>query len=117
MSIIAPAVIPKVYSGSVNATKVEVTDNAQTLIYTISLLNATAAEAYLQIFDADSADVTVGTTTPDIVIGVGAEGNPYYDFSAHPILLTTGFTIASTTARDGSTNAVQEVLITYSTKA
>ncbi len=117
MSIIAPAVIPVVYNGSVNATKVEVTDNAQSLIYTISILNATSAEAYLQIFDADATNVTVGTTTPTIVLGVGAEGNPHFDFSNHPILLTTGFTIASTTARAGSSNAVQEVTITYSTKA
>ena len=102
----------KVYNGSINATKAEVTDNPSILIYSITLLNATAAEAYLQVFNADSADVTVGSTTPDFVIGVDATDELHCPFPK-PILFNAGLTIASTTTRAGSTNAVQEVTITY----
>lgn len=114
MGIISAANIhvSKVYNGTVNATKAEVTDNPNVLIYSIDRLNATAAEAYLQVFDADANDVTVGTTTPTFVLGSGAEGNPHSHFNP-PIRFTSGLTIASTTARTGSTNAVQEVTITY----
>ncbi len=105
-----------VYNGTVNATKAEVTDNPNVHIYSIALLNATAAEAYLQVYDADSSNVTVGTTVADFVIGNGAEGAFQCVFNP-PIQFTTGFSIASTTARAGSTNAVQEVTITYASEA
>jgi hypothetical protein len=76
------------------------------------VLNATSAEAYLQIFDKVTGDVTVGTTAPTLVFGVGAEGNPHFLFPK-PIYFKTGLVIASATARVGDTNAVQEVSITY----
>lgn len=102
----------KVYNGSVNATKAEVTDDVNSLIHSITLLNATAAEAYLQVFDADADAVTVGTTAPTFVIGCDTLGQLHCVFP-NPIRFSTGFTIASTTTRAGSTNAVQEVTITY----
>lgn len=104
------------YNGVVGGTEVEVTDNADSLIYSITLLNLTAAIAYLQIIDADAADVTIGTTTPTFVIAVPASGSLHCSFPK-PIRLTSGFTIASTTARGGATGANQEVLITYATSA
>ena len=59
------SILPDFYNGSVNATKVVVTA-APTLIQSISVLNATSAEAYLQIFDSLTAGVTVGSTAPFI---------------------------------------------------
>jgi len=105
--------VSKVFNATVNATKAEVDDNAGALIHSITVLNATAAEAFLQVFDADADDVTVGTTVRDFVIGCDAVQQLHCAFPV-PIHFTTGFTIASTTARDGNTNAVMEVTITYS---
>ena len=105
------SVLDSYYNGSVNATKVVVTA-APTLIQSISVLNATSAEAYLQLFDKVTGGVTVGTTAPTLVFGVGAEGNPHFLFPK-PIYFKTGLVIASATARVGDTNAVQEVSITY----
>lgn len=102
----------KTYNGSVTGTAIEVTDNSNALIYSITLLNTTAALAYFQVFDADSANVTVGTTTPTFVIGVAASGTVHCVFPK-PIRFTTGFTIASTTARADATGAIQEATITY----
>ena len=106
----------KVFNASVNATKQEVTDNPNSLIYSISLLNATAAEAYLQVFDADADSVTVGSTAPTFVLGVDQTRDQHFVFPK-PIKFTTGFTVASTTTRAGSSNAVQEVAITYMDRA
>ena len=105
------SVLDSYYNGSVNATKVVVTA-APTLIQSISVLNATSAEAYLQIFDSLTAGVTVGSTAPSLVFGVGAEGNPHFLFPK-PIYFKTGLVIASATARAGASNAVQEISITY----
>ena len=59
------SVLDSYYNGSVNGTKVVVTA-APTLIQSISVLNATSAEAYLQLFDKATGDVTVGSTAPFI---------------------------------------------------
>ena len=104
------------FNASVNATKQEVTDNPNVLIYSITLLNATAAEAYFQVFDADADDVTVGTTTPTFIIGVEAGSQISVEYPK-PVRFYKGLTVASTTARDGSTNAVQEATITYVSRA
>ena len=105
------SVLDSYYNGSVNGTKVVVTA-APTLIQSISVLNATSAEAYLQLFDSLTGGVTVGSTAPSMVFGVGAEGNPHFVFPK-PIYFKTGLVIASATARGGASNAVQEVNITY----
>ena len=105
------SVLDSYYNGSVNGTKVVVTA-APTLIQSISVLNATSAEAYLQLFDKVTGDVTVGSTAPSMVFGVGAEGNPHYVFPK-PIYFKTGLVVASATARDGNSAAIQEVSITY----
>ena len=107
------SVLDSYYNGSVNATKVVVTA-APTLIQSISVLNATSAEAYLQLFDKATGDVTVGSTAPSLVFGVGAEGNPHFLFPK-PIYFKTGLVIASATARAGASNAIQEISITYAT--
>ena len=105
------SVLDSYYNGSVNGTKVVVTA-APTLIQSISVLIATSAEAYLQLFDKVTGDVTVGSTAPSMVFGVGAEGNPHYVFPT-PIYFKTGLVVASATARDGNSAAIQEVSITY----
>ena len=107
------SVLDSYYNGSVSSTNLTV-NASPTLIQTISVLNATSAEAYLQIYDKATGGVTVGTTAPSMVFGVGAEGNPHFLFPK-PIYFPTGLVIASTTARAGDSGAVQEVNITYAT--
>ena len=105
------SVLDSYYNASVSNTNLTVNDSP-TLIQSISVLNATSAEAYLQLFDLAIGDVTVGTTAPSLVFGVGAEGNPHFLFPK-PIYFKTGLVIASATARAGASNAVQEISITY----
>lgn len=104
--------VTKVYNGSVAGTKIEVTDNPNVLIYSITAMNAGIAEGYIQVFDKDSVNVTVGATAPDFVIGVEATTSLHVDFPK-PVLFTSGFTIASTTSRTGSIAAAMEITITY----
>ncbi len=74
-------------------------------VYGWSVMNTTAAIAYVQVFNALSANVTLGVTVPDWVIPVPANGttgagsNGWIPVS---ILHATGITIACTTTRTGS---------------
>ena len=105
------SVLDSYYNASVSNTNLTV-NASPTLIQSISVLNATSAEAYLQLFDLAIGDVTVGTTVPNLVFGVEAGGNPHYLFPK-PIYFKTGLVVASTTARVGDSAAIQEVSITY----
>jgi len=108
--------VSKVFNQSVNATKVEVTDDTKILIYSITLHNGSAIEGYLQVFDLDADDVTVGTTTSTFVIGNEATSQIHCPFPK-PILFTSGLTLASTSTRANSTDSLQEVTITYASEA
>jgi len=103
----------KVYSAAVTGTKVGVTTKDEVLIFSISIFSDTGA-GYLQFFDAQAADVTVGTTTPTFVLYIAAGGDKaqHFEFSK-PIKFSTGLTIAATTTRTGNSTATVETLITY----
>lgn len=107
-----PNIVPERYSAQVAGTKLDVSTNVNHLVYYIYALNTTAAVAYLQIFDKQSADVTVGTTTPDLSFGIPANGALPLFFS-DPVRFATGFTVAGTTARTGATGAALDVCIGY----
>jgi len=102
----------QVYNAALTATKKAPTTDTQVLIWSVTIHNTTAARAYVQFFDALAADVTVGTTTPDFVVGVAANGTTSWNIGK-PIRFSTGITVASTTTRAGSTDATQEVCIVY----
>jgi len=102
----------QVYNAAVSGTKLEVTDNPNVLVYSFHILNTTAAAAFLQVFDKDADNVTVGTTVADYVIAVAASGTREITY-CKPIRHTVGLTVTSTTTRGGSTGASQEVTITY----
>lgn len=77
----------------------------------IHAINTTAADAYIQIFDAAAiANVTVGTTVPDWVVmsdfGVGlvsvSDGLP-----THGLSFRNGLVAVSTTTPTGNTGATQ----------
>jgi len=87
----------------------ELVQAGETLLGSFSLHNTTAADAFLQLFDAASAGaVTVGTTVADYVIPVGASGIENEPLSV-PLYFKNGLVIASTTATDGSSGAAMDV--------
>lgn len=88
---------------ALNATKAEVTDTANSRVYNIFVYNPSNAVAYLQIFDLDADDVTVGSTTPTQVLAVPTLIGMNFSYPT-PKKFTTGLTIAGTTTATGSTN-------------
>ncbi len=91
---------------------VEVTDFSNVLIYTIAYSNFSGADAYLQIFDADADDVTVGTTEADFVIVLSDNEALSIPFET-PIQFTTGLTIASTTTATGNAPATSSTVMGF----
>ena len=83
-------------------TKTEVNASA-TAIYGIHVFNPDAAAMYLQLFNALAANVTVGTTVPDLSFGIPGGGGSLTLIFPLPIDFATALTIASTTSATGST--------------
>jgi hypothetical protein len=76
-------------------------------------VNLTAADAYVQIFDATSAGaVTVGTTIPTWVIQADANDPSVGDgLPTDGLVFDNGIVVASTTTSVGATTASQHVRI------
>lgn len=60
------------------------------------------AARFMQIFDKLTADVTIGTTVPDMVIQIAADTTSSFPFE--DAVFQTGFIFAITTTRTGSTS-------------
>lgn len=82
------------------------------LLWTLKLVNTTAAAAYLQFHDKAAADVTVGTTTPKFCVRLAANESVTIPLE-RPIQFLTAVTIAGTTTATGSTGAAISVLAVY----
>jgi hypothetical protein len=90
-------------SGSIAATKTDIgTANTPTGLFGWYFYNPNASAAYVQIFNAQASAVTLGTTTPDMVITLpaGAGANVMNPLG---IKFGTALSIAVTTTRTGST--------------
>lgn len=92
------------YSASVAGTKAEVIAT-DVDIAGYHLLNETAAVAYVQVFYKLAAAVTVGTTTPDVVIPLPASGGATMKFEGKGWRIPTALTLAATTTSGGATGA------------
>ena len=101
-----------VYSGQLAATVTNAKATAGQ-IYTLQLLNTTAAVAYLQCFDLAAGSVTLGTTAPTESFGLAASQSLSISFGAHGIAHATAISCAGTTTRTGSTGAAIDVNIAY----
>lgn len=68
-------------------------------------INATAAKAYLHLYDATTASVTPGTTTPDYTFAIPTQGDTNGAGFVLPaqIEFSTAITLVCTTTLDGST--------------
>jgi len=85
----------------------------ETLLFGYSILNATAAVAYVQLFDAATLGaVSLGTTVPTYVIGSVASGLSSRSLNK-PLYFANGLVIFSTTTATGSTGAAQHVSLEY----
>jgi hypothetical protein len=74
------------------------------LLGTVVLANSSAAVAYLQIFDAATGSISLGTTKPDRVLGCAAATTCYLQNTAPGTAFTTAITwICCTTTATGST--------------
>jgi hypothetical protein len=103
--------IPKPISkAAVAATKVTVTAS-QCLLHGLVVVNQTAAEAFLQIFDALAANVTVGTTVPDYVIPIPASGGVVIPLSSVGFEHLIGIVIAGCTSPTNNVGAACDVTL------
>ena len=101
----------KVFSALTDDTEVAVASKP-CLIDSIHVLNETGADAYLQLFNALLADVTIGTTAPTLVVGVSPNDVQSITFRK-PIRFNIGLVVGSTTERAGSSAALMESIIIY----
>ncbi len=91
------------FTAAQSSTKAAINTNAGNL-YGYHLYNVTSATVYLQLFNLASASVTVGSTTPNMVIAVPAFGWADSPTTGPGIGFTTALTIAATTTATGSGN-------------
>jgi len=78
------------------------------------MINTTAAVAYFQIFAKPSADVTLGTTVPDLSIGLPASSAMVFPVPESGIFMGgKGLTVAGTTTRLGLTAAIIDANLGY----
>lgn len=75
------------------------------------IVNQTAAEAFVQVFDKAVGDVTVGTTVPDYVIPLPASGGAVLPADTIGFRHDIGLVIACTTSPTNSTDAACDVLL------
>jgi hypothetical protein len=96
------------YTAAQSSTKTAIVAVPATL-YGWQINNPNAAVSYVQVFNKLTANVTVGTTTPDFVIGIAASG--FASFSIpQGIDLSIGLVIAATTTIGGSTAPATQAL-------
>lgn len=94
------------YDSDLDETKIEVTDNPTSVIYSIQAFNTTDAPLFLQLWDLDADSVTVGATAPTnqyVIPGnADSDGAGFVIQFNPPKKYTTGFTVACTTNSEGS---------------
>ena len=93
-------------AGSTNLTQIKAEAGQ---IYGIYATNINAAIRYLKVYNAASADVTVGTTVPDLTLPIpaAAAGAGFFIKLPQGIAFSTGISIALTTGvADNDTGAV-----------
>ena len=99
----------KVFHNADLNTDVEITDTATSTVYWIHCMNITGALAYLSFWDADSADIALGTdpATYQFIIPTQGDTNGAgftITFGQHGIAHTTGLSIGAATTATGSTD-------------
>jgi hypothetical protein len=82
------------------------------LVFNLNLFNPSNAIAYFQFFDALTADVTIGATTPTFVIGIPAGGGVVVALNC-PKAFHTGLVYAAATTPTGATALSANCLVSF----
>lgn len=77
--------------------------------YGLQVLNLSGAAAYIQLFDALAASVTLGTTTPDLEFSVGSAQALNLWFGEPGVSFASGIVIAATTMEAGAVGSANGV--------
>ena len=101
------------YSGQVAGTVTDVEVGGNCRFVHIDIGNTTAAVAYLQVFNLPAASVTLGTTAPLLSYRLEASTSKVVAPALPVILGGSGFSVAGTTTRTGSTGAALDINILY----
>lgn len=72
-------------------------------IYGYLLHNPNGSESFMQVFYKPAIDVALGTTAPDLIVKISANGSVAWDFSDPRGKGATGMSVAATTTDTGST--------------
>jgi len=86
------------------------------VISTVTIENPSNADAFLQLFDAATGDVTVGTTTPDYVIGGIPTGTHDHFVFPESMNFNTAITYSGTTTATGSTDPSTGLVVSFAFK-
>ena len=104
------------FNSALTATKVAAlgaTTNAGYLLFNFTCFNSHATDVvYIQFFDAASADVTVGTTTPKFVLPLPPVGGIDGGLMC-PREFRTAVTIAATSTATGSGSPAANALVSF----
>lgn len=100
-----------IITGSVAAVATAIKASAGQL-YGYHLFNTTAAVAFVQIFNVAAGSVTLGTTVPNIAIGIPASAQVTMNFDKG-IAFSTAISYGCTTTRTGNTGAACAVNFFY----
>ena len=80
-------------------------------LYGLQVVNAQAATAFVQVFDAAVGAVTLGTTPPDLELQVAANSAASLPVPLEGINFANAITVASTTAEAGSSASAAGVQV------
>jgi hypothetical protein len=99
----------KTFSAQVDETVTDVDTDLYPVVTQMVLGNTTSAPAYVQWFFKAASEVTLGTTPPDKVTPLLADGGLSLDLADGWKVPGTGLSVACTTGRTNSTGAAVDV--------
>lgn len=105
------ATTPLVIAALTTATNIKASSGA---LYWIQGTNTNASACYLQLFDVVSGSVTLGTTTPKMVVSLGVAIGSSGTATMSPIGLyfsSTGLSVAATTTPTGASTCATGVVV------
>lgn len=79
-------------------------------VFGFSIYNPNTSAIYVQVFDALSADVTLGTTAAKCVIGIPASSGVSMSLTK-PLEMAKGISAAATTTPGGATGPTSGVVV------
>lgn len=104
-----PPISKPIFSAGVAAVKTAI-KATPCQVHGWQIVNQTAAEAFVQVFDKAAGDVNVGTTAPDYVIPLPASGGAVVPLGQVGLRHDIGFVIACTTSASNNVGAACDVL-------